>query len=518
MRRITNYHHHLPSLSRTYFFRCKRQSSVCLFSSQDDNARNYLEHWAGAGRLKTAATATSSSSSPSLNPGSQSSLQVTGSSYLLATLRLPRHATATSLSSDLESFLPVPQGNGGGATSFMAIHSLLRPKSLLPGSTTSSLRVPIILDLAAFQHDGSPHYKPPCEGFLTSIVETLDKWGISVMGLTNVPQIETVEKEGRSLGLLLLGRVGSGRILGMNGKQGIGTGTGTGGGRDASVSIEDLVQLVWKQSRKNDEEENAARNVDITAVNENNAVEKFDHPVLTSSNSGGDPDHDEKIKISIRDKNILSLSLSDLQKACDMYHLDATEPMSDLYDKILTNNGLQLLQQQRQSTKSDTLNTMIQKDADDNDSPSTSTTTNTAVNIPPPPKIYHGSVRSGQQVSTDEPNQSLVIMGNVNSGGEVIADGNIYIFGHLRGRAIAGLSDDLSSMELSSSSSSSIIVCTHFDAELVCIGESFTTMDGSLEELYGVKNGKGVMIQRRNYDNETGDESVGSSLNFMNFG
>jgi hypothetical protein len=39
--------------------------------------------------------------------------------------------------------------------------------SVLKSSVT--WHVPIILDLKAFQHDGSPHYKPPSDGFLNGI-------------------------------------------------------------------------------------------------------------------------------------------------------------------------------------------------------------------------------------------------------------------------------------------------------------------------------------------------------------
>ena len=74
-------------------------------------------------------------------------------------------------------------------------------------------------------------------------------------------------------------------------------------------------------------------------------------------------------------------------------------------------------------------------------------------------KIYEGHVRSGQQVSSNEvrvydealrilrllcllgssltpvsQNGSLVIIGNVSSGGEVVADGDIHVYGKLRGR------------------------------------------------------------------------------------
>jgi len=81
--------------------------------------------------------------------------------------------------------------------------------------------------------------------------------------------------------------------------------------------------------------------------------------------------------------------------------------------------------------------------------------------------VYYGSVRSGQQIAADK-GQSLVVIGSVNSGGEVLSDGDIFVFGKLRGRALAGLSSD---------DRKSRIVATSFDPELVCIGDAFTTID-----------------------------------------
>ena len=50
-------------------------------------------------------------------------------------------------------------------------------------------------------------------------------------------------------------------------------------------------------------------------------------------------------------------------------------------------------------------------------------------------KFHHGSLRSGQKIETEG---SLVIIGDVNSGAEVIASDNIIILGALRGLAHAG--------------------------------------------------------------------------------
>lgn len=59
-----------------------------------------------------------------------------------------------------------------------------------------------------------------------------------------------------------------------------------------------------------------------------------------------------------------------------------------------------------------------------------------AVHAPVKTKIYTGRVRSGQQIYAKD--GDLVINGDVGAGAEVIADGNIHIYGMLRGRALAG--------------------------------------------------------------------------------
>jgi septum site-determining protein MinC len=90
------------------------------------------------------------------------------------------------------------------------------------------------------------------------------------------------------------------------------------------------------------------------------------------------------------------------------------------------------------------------------------------------PTVYHGSVRSGQQI-TSEKGRSLLVLGSVSSGGEVMADCDIYVFGKLRGRALAGLGHG--AMNDDHPMASPRIVATTFDPELVCIGEVFTTID-----------------------------------------
>mmetsp|Transcript_756 Transcript_756/g.1198 ORF Transcript_756/g.1198 Transcript_756/m.1198 type:complete len:284 (+) Transcript_756:309-1160(+) len=130
----------------------------------------------------------------------------------------------------------------------------------------------------------------------------------------------------------------------------------------------------------------------------------------------------------------------------------------------------------------------------------------TPVQIPPHTKVYTGTIRSGQQIASDEPHQSLIIIGNVNPGGEAMADGDLFVFGKLKGRALAGLASSSSvdqpksSSSLSSSSTSSSdhifmhcrnrIYANDFDPELICIGDTFTTVD-SVHDLHikGCSNG-----------------------------
>jgi len=81
------------------------------------------------------------------------------------------------------------------------------------------------------------------------------------------------------------------------------------------------------------------------------------------------------------------------------------------------------------------------------------------------PLLHKGHVRTGQQVYAE--GTSLVVMGSVNSGGEVLSDGDIHVYGTLRGRAIAGLNGNDKAQ----------IFASTFDAELVGIASLFTTCE-----------------------------------------
>ncbi|MBF6057169.1 MULTISPECIES: septum site-determining protein MinC [Thiomicrorhabdus] len=67
------------------------------------------------------------------------------------------------------------------------------------------------------------------------------------------------------------------------------------------------------------------------------------------------------------------------------------------------------------------------------------------------------AVRSGQQIYAK--NRDLIIMGSVNPGSEVIADGNVFVFGKVMGKVIAG----------SSGAEDARIYAKQLNPELVCI-------------------------------------------------
>jgi septum site-determining protein MinC len=95
--------------------------------------------------------------------------------------------------------------------------------------------------------------------------------------------------------------------------------------------------------------------------------------------------------------------------------------------------------------------------------------------------IHYGAVRSGQQIYAE--GSSLVIVGSVNSGGEVLADGDIHVYGNLKGRAIAGLGG----------SHDASIFAQKFEPSMVGIVDAFAIIDDfpQLNEVIG----KGVCVK-----------------------
>lgn len=83
-------------------------------------------------------------------------------------------------------------------------------------------------------------------------------------------------------------------------------------------------------------------------------------------------------------------------------------------------------------------------------------------------KIHQGNIRSGQQMFIDG---DLIILGMVSAGAEVLATGDIHIYGALRGRALAGVKGD----------AQSCISCQNFDAELVAVAGQYRLFEEAPE-------------------------------------
>ncbi|GGJ09738.1 septum site-determining protein MinC [Neoroseomonas lacus] len=106
---------------------------------------------------------------------------------------------------------------------------------------------------------------------------------------------------------------------------------------------------------------------------------------------------------------------------------------------------------------------------------------------PPPPApgtarptmIHDQPVRAGQRIWAQ--GGDLIVTGTVNAGGEVIADGNIHVYGALRGRAIAGGGNNAEAR----------VFAQNFDPELISIAGYYAVRDG----LQGAPIGKAVQVR-----------------------
>jgi septum site-determining protein MinC len=74
-------------------------------------------------------------------------------------------------------------------------------------------------------------------------------------------------------------------------------------------------------------------------------------------------------------------------------------------------------------------------------------------------------VRSGQRIFAD--GGDLVVVASVGSGAELIARGNIHVYGRMRGRALAGVNGDTKAR----------IFCQSLEAELIAIAGLYRTSD-----------------------------------------
>ncbi|ONG42422.1 septum site-determining protein MinC [Pseudoroseomonas deserti] len=83
-----------------------------------------------------------------------------------------------------------------------------------------------------------------------------------------------------------------------------------------------------------------------------------------------------------------------------------------------------------------------------------------------PTMVIDHAVRAGQRIWAQ--GADLIINGTVNPGAEVIADGNLHVYGALRGRAIAGGADNMEAR----------VFALNFDPELVSIAGYYAVREG----------------------------------------
>jgi septum site-determining protein MinC len=84
--------------------------------------------------------------------------------------------------------------------------------------------------------------------------------------------------------------------------------------------------------------------------------------------------------------------------------------------------------------------------------------------------VINRPLRSGQRIYAR--NTDLIVIGVVSQGAEVIADGNIHIYGPLRGKAMAGARGDTSAR----------IFTTQLDPELLAIAGVYRVIETRLDE------------------------------------
>lgn len=89
--------------------------------------------------------------------------------------------------------------------------------------------------------------------------------------------------------------------------------------------------------------------------------------------------------------------------------------------------------------------------------------------VAPAAMVVNRQLRSGQRIYARD--TDLIIIGVVGQGAEVIADGNIHVYGPLRGKAMAGARGDTSAR----------IFTTQFDPELVAIAGVYRVIEEKLE-------------------------------------
>lgn len=375
-------------------------------------------------------------------------LCVSGGAYLVPTLRLGRKDTPHSIDYSLEQVL-LDTNPATTTTATSTIKSMLQGRQQQQPAAQCKWMVPITLDLTELLPDGSPHYStPPSLATVQEYITVLNKYNVAVVGIVHVqrgpqPEPNVVEHLAAMLGIPTLLPI-SRRI-----NRSAATTSTTTAVTNATIPLHDLARLITSS---------------IVTSNTNTITS-----ISQSSTSPSFPPDKQEAYITHKAKERHAIQQTLQSKI--LQHLQSQQNSNEIEnDRILDKKDLD--NQQRN---------LIQEPQNQN-SVGTSGASSS--------KVVHGHVRSGQIVSSDLPHQSLVIIGDVHSGGEVLSDGDIHIYGKLKGRAIAGVL-----------SSEARIYVQSFDPELVCIQGTYTTIDNVTQlPCSGNSNNKNNNISTNNND------------------
>jgi septum formation inhibitor MinC len=104
------------------------------------------------------------------------------------------------------------------------------------------------------------------------------------------------------------------------------------------------------------------------------------------------------------------------------------------------------------------------------------------------PLLIREPVRSGQVIYAEK--NDLIVLAPVNPGAELVADGNIHVYGALRGRAFAG----------AEGCAEARVFCQRLEAELVAINDAYLTFEDIPPDRLGrpaqivLENGRCVIL------------------------
>lgn len=88
-----------------------------------------------------------------------------------------------------------------------------------------------------------------------------------------------------------------------------------------------------------------------------------------------------------------------------------------------------------------------------------------------PTKCIKNDIRGGTEIME---NGNIIIMGNVNSGAQIVSFSDVFVFGELRGKIFAGGSDNVDAK----------IITSNFNPELIAIAGVFKTFENGIPEEY----------------------------------